>query len=114
MQPTPRTQPSPGVNWSIPGQLIDQFPTAVVVVNGPPFRGPLITCHPHPSYSPPGMQRRRQCPGYHVITGCQGFHRITLPFHIAAKARPLQAVTFLPSHFESHEVAMRPQPPGNL
>ena len=27
------------VNWSIPGQLIDQLPMAVVVVNCPPLRG---------------------------------------------------------------------------
>lgn len=43
MQPTQNTPPSPVVNWSILGQLIDQLPAAVVVVN----RGPLITCRPH-------------------------------------------------------------------
>jgi hypothetical protein len=47
MQPSLMRQHSPVVNWSIPGQLIDQFPAAVVVVNGPPLRGPLITCRPH-------------------------------------------------------------------
>jgi hypothetical protein len=41
MQPPPRTQPSAVVNWSIRGQLIDQFYTAVVVVNGPPFKGAI-------------------------------------------------------------------------
>jgi hypothetical protein len=38
--------PSPMVDWSIAGQWIDQLPAAVVVVNGPPFRGPLTTCRP--------------------------------------------------------------------
>jgi len=36
--------------WSIgqfAGQLIDQFPMAVVVVNCPPFKGALTACHPH-------------------------------------------------------------------
>jgi hypothetical protein len=48
MQPAPKRQPNMVVNWSIPGQLIDQFPAAVVVINGPPLRGPLITCrHRH-------------------------------------------------------------------
>jgi hypothetical protein len=50
MRPAPKRQRSSVVNWSIPGQLIDQSPAAVVVVNWPPFRGPLITrrhCHPH-------------------------------------------------------------------
>jgi hypothetical protein len=39
MQPVPKQQRSAVVNWSIPGEFIDQFPTAVVVVIGPPFRG---------------------------------------------------------------------------
>src|ERR1035437_348273 len=30
-----------------PGQLIDQFPMAAVVVNCPPFRGAMTACHPH-------------------------------------------------------------------
>jgi len=47
MQPTSRTQLRAEVNWSIRGQLIDQFRTAVVVVNGPPYRGPLITRRSH-------------------------------------------------------------------
>ena len=34
------------VNWSIPSQLIDQFPMAVVVINSLPFRGELIACLP--------------------------------------------------------------------
>ena len=34
------------VNWSIPVQLIDQLPMAVVVVNCPPFKGALTACHP--------------------------------------------------------------------
>jgi hypothetical protein len=61
MQPTPQSRPRPSVNWSILGQLIDQLPAAVVVVNGPPFRGPLITCRhrlpvlPHTA-SPPAVQ----------------------------------------------------------
>jgi hypothetical protein len=61
MQPTPRTQPSAVVNWSIRGQFIDQFHTAVVVVNGPPLKGPLITCRsrrPHwPQPLPTSNQR---------------------------------------------------------
>jgi hypothetical protein len=39
MQPTSNLQPSVVVNWSIPGQLIDQFPAAVMVINSLPFRG---------------------------------------------------------------------------
>jgi hypothetical protein len=39
MQPTPALQLSTAVNWSIAGQLIDQFPAAVVVINSLPFRG---------------------------------------------------------------------------
>ena len=39
MHPIPKPQPSPVVNWSIPDQLIDQFPAAVVVINSSPFRG---------------------------------------------------------------------------
>ena len=35
----PRTRESMVVNWSIPVQLIDQLPMAVVVVNCPPLRG---------------------------------------------------------------------------
>lgn len=60
MQPIPNRQTSPAVNWSIPGQSIDQFPAAVVVLNGPPFRGPLIACRPcqlhcpHPLPTPTG------------------------------------------------------------
>jgi hypothetical protein len=38
MQPMPKLQPSAVVNWSIPGQLIDQFPAAMVVINSLPFR----------------------------------------------------------------------------
>lgn len=61
MQPTPRTRPSTVVNRPFPGRLIDQFPTAVVVVNGPPFRGPLITCRAHlpkwPLRLPPAIRR---------------------------------------------------------
>ena len=40
------------VNWSIHGQLIDQLPMAVVVVNCPPFKGALTACHPHQRLSP--------------------------------------------------------------
>ena len=46
MEPMMMLSPSPLANWSIAGQWIDQLPTAVVVVNGPPFRGPLTTCRP--------------------------------------------------------------------
>lgn len=42
----PRLKPSAVVNWPIPGQFIGQLRPAVVVVNGPPFRGLLITCRP--------------------------------------------------------------------
>jgi hypothetical protein len=41
MRLIPKPQPSPVVNWSIPRQLIDQFPAAVVVINCPPFRGTI-------------------------------------------------------------------------
>ena len=44
MQPIPKSQLRDAGNWSIPDQLIDQFPAAVVVVNCPPFRGALMTC----------------------------------------------------------------------
>ena len=54
MQPAPKPQRSAVVNWSIHGQLIDQFPAAVVVVNWPPFRGPLTACrHRHPHWPHP-------------------------------------------------------------
>lgn len=52
MQPILKSPVSPVVNWSILGRLIGQLPAAVVVVNGPPFRGPLITCRPHHLYWP--------------------------------------------------------------
>ena len=39
------------VNCSIPVQLIDQLPMAVVVINCPPLRGQLIACHPHEQIS---------------------------------------------------------------
>ena len=41
MQSTRKLLLSAVVNWSIPGQLIDQFPAAVVVINCPPFRGTI-------------------------------------------------------------------------
>ena len=47
MRPAANGQRSVVVNWSIAGQLIGQFPAAVVVVNWPPFRGPLTACRPH-------------------------------------------------------------------
>jgi hypothetical protein len=54
MQPAPKRQLSAVVNWLIAGQLIDQFPAAVVVVNWPPFRGPLTACrHRHPHWPHP-------------------------------------------------------------
>jgi hypothetical protein len=56
MRPAPNRQRSVVVNWSIAGQLINQFPAAVVVVNWPPFRGPLTACrhrHPHWPHPPP-------------------------------------------------------------
>ena len=54
MHPTSKRQGNMVVNWSIPGQLIDQFPAAVVVVNWPPFRGPLTACrHRHPHWPHP-------------------------------------------------------------
>jgi hypothetical protein len=58
MQPTQNAPPSPVVNWSILGQLIDQLPAAVVVVNGPPFRGPLITRRQHHLHWPRHMQTK--------------------------------------------------------
>jgi hypothetical protein len=39
MQPAPKRPRSSVVNWSIPGQLVDQFPMAAVVVNCPPLGG---------------------------------------------------------------------------
>lgn len=54
MQPVTCPPPEAVVNWSIHGQLIDQFPAAVVVVNRPPFRGLLITCRPdRPNWTRP-------------------------------------------------------------
>jgi hypothetical protein len=53
MQPIPQSRPRLAVNRSFLGQLIDQLPAAVVVVNGPPFRGPLITCRHRLPISPP-------------------------------------------------------------
>jgi hypothetical protein len=52
MQPRVKSSASLATNWLMTGQLIDQFPAAVVVVNGPPFRGPLITCRPRHRYWP--------------------------------------------------------------
>jgi hypothetical protein len=60
MQPTPRTKPSAVVNWSISDQLIDQFHTAVVVVNGPPIKGPLITCRPRQPHWPQPLSTANQ------------------------------------------------------
>ena len=87
MQPPPRTQPSAVVNWSIRGQLIDQFHTAVVVVNGPPLKGPLITCRPHqprwPQFPPTANQRSRTAVvSYALATlaksiACQKRHGLT-------------------------------------
>jgi hypothetical protein len=34
------------VNWSIPGQLIDQFPHGSGGGQLPPFKGALTACHP--------------------------------------------------------------------
>jgi hypothetical protein len=53
MQTTLQSPLDAVINWSIPGQLVDQFPAAVVVVKWPPFRGPLITCRPRHRYCPP-------------------------------------------------------------
>jgi hypothetical protein len=68
MQPVPKRQRNAVVNWSMPGQLIDQFPAAVVVVNGPPFRGPLTACrhrHPHwPQLLPPASRSPTAVLGY--------------------------------------------------
>ena len=52
MQPTPALQLSAAVNWSIPGQWIDQFPAALVVINSLPFRGRIDRL-------PPSQPRRR-------------------------------------------------------
>jgi hypothetical protein len=52
MQPIPNPQHSAVINCSIPVQLIDEFPTAVVVINCPPLRGQLIACRPHHPHSP--------------------------------------------------------------
>jgi len=67
MQPAPKPQRSAVVNWSIHGQLIDQFPAAVVVVNWPPFRGPLTACRhgPHcPQLLPPASRSLAAVLGY--------------------------------------------------
>jgi hypothetical protein len=55
MVPRSKSPPNRAVNWPIPGQLIDQFPAAVVVVNGPPLKGaidhlpPSLTSIPTPA-----------------------------------------------------------------
>jgi hypothetical protein len=57
MRPKPHTQPSAMVNWSIPLQLIDQFPTAGVVINCPPFRGTINHLPPDRTYWPRPLPR---------------------------------------------------------
>jgi hypothetical protein len=55
MQPISNPQPSVVVKWSIPGQLIDQFPAAVVVINSLPLRGRigrLPPSHLHWAFGP--------------------------------------------------------------
>jgi hypothetical protein len=67
MQPAAKRQRSVVVNWSIHGQLIGQFPAAVVVVNWPPFRGPLTACRhrPHsPQLLPPASRSPVAVLGY--------------------------------------------------
>jgi hypothetical protein len=55
MPPVTSLPLEPAVNWAMSGELIDQFPAAVVVVNCPPFRGALITC------------RHRRCKWTHAL-----------------------------------------------
>jgi hypothetical protein len=67
MQPAPNRQRSAVVNWSIAGQLINQFPAAVVVVNWPPFRGPLTACRHRshwPQVLPPASRSSNAVVGY--------------------------------------------------
>jgi hypothetical protein len=52
MEPAQKLRPSAVVNWSIPVQLIDQFPAAVVVINCPPFRGTNDHLPPLPPHWP--------------------------------------------------------------
>jgi hypothetical protein len=52
MQPIPARQLSAAVNWSIPGQLIDQFPAAMVVINSLPFRGRIDRLPPSQPHRP--------------------------------------------------------------
>jgi hypothetical protein len=63
MQPIQALQPNPVVNWSIPGQLIDQSPAAAVVINSLPFRGRidhLPPSQPHrPHNLPTSIERSR-------------------------------------------------------
>jgi hypothetical protein len=71
----PMPQPSPVVNWSIPNQLIDQFPAAVVVINSLPFRGRIDRLPP----SQPHRQHRRQ-------TSKRGVHAAVVSYVLATPA----------------------------
>jgi hypothetical protein len=57
MQPIPNPQHSAVINCSIPVQLIDQFPAAVVVINCPPLRGTINRLPPGRTYWPPSLPK---------------------------------------------------------
>jgi len=89
MQPAPKPQRSAVVNWSIHGQLIDQFPAAVVVVNWPPFRGPLTACrHRHPHWPHPVPTALQRSP-----TAVFGYARVLRTECIARRKRHRSTVT---------------------
>ena len=79
MQPTPALQLSTAVNWSIAGQLIDQFPAAVVVINCPPFRGTIDRLPP----SQPHWPRPCQYPATRSLAAVLGY----------AVAEPIESIT---------------------
>jgi hypothetical protein len=94
MQLRLKSLPNAVVNWSIPGQLIDQIPAAVVVVNGPPLRGPLITCRPTRRQSPRPLpaiisQSLATALGYAVTEPAESITRLKRHRLTAAKPRVL-------------------------
>jgi hypothetical protein len=84
MQPTPALQLSTAVNWSIAGQLIDQFPAAVVVINSLPFRGRIDRLPP----SPPHWLPRVPTPTARSRSAAVGY----------AVAEPVESITRLKRH----------------
>ena len=80
MQPIPKLQPSAVVNWSIPGQLIDQFPAAVVVINSLPLRGRIDRLPPSQRHRPqpvpiPTARSRAAVVSYALATPAESITR---------------------------------------